>query len=57
MIGVPELGGDEDIFAGDSSGGESGLESVTYLALVAVAFGAIEVTESGCERVSGGGDG
>ena len=57
MIGVPQFGGHENVFACDFATGESCLQGVADLALVAVAFRTIEVPESGFECVAGGRDG
>ncbi len=59
MIGVPEFCGDEDVCAGDGvcCCGEAVVEGNADFALVAVAFGAVEMTEAGGEGVAGGGDG
>jgi hypothetical protein len=53
MIRVPQLGGDENVRAREASGGKSRLQRAAYLALVPVSFRAIEVAESGFERVAG----
>jgi hypothetical protein len=55
VIGVPQLCGDENVFARNPSRGESCLQCAANLALVAVSFRAIEVAESSFEGVSGGG--
>jgi hypothetical protein len=59
VIGVPKFCGDEDVLAGDGlrGGGEAVVEGYADFALVAIAFGAIEMTEAGGEGVAGGGDG
>src|ERR1700756_2739582 len=54
MIGIPQLCSDENVFARDPSRGKSCLQCAANLALVAVSFRAIEVTESGFQCVSGG---
>src|ERR1700760_4358752 len=54
MIGVPQLGGDEDLLARDSSSCNSRLQRLAYLPLVAVSLRAIEVSKSGFQRISGG---
>src|SRR5580704_17710342 len=53
VIGVPQLCGDENVFARDPSRREPCLQGCANLALVAVSFRAIEVAESGVEGVSG----
>ena len=57
VIGVPELGGDEDFFALCCSCGVCGLHGVADGFFIAVAFGAIEMAEadveSGLSRLSG----
>src|ERR1700735_535469 len=51
VIGVPQLCGDENVFARDISGGSSRLQRLAYFALVPVSFRAIEVSKSGFQRV------
>ena len=53
VIGVPQLCGDENIFASDPSRGKSCLQRPAYFALVPVSFRAIEVSKSGFQCVSG----
>jgi hypothetical protein len=53
VIGVPQLCGDENVFARDVSSGESCLQRRAYLALVPVSFRAIKVSKSGFQCVSG----
>jgi hypothetical protein len=53
MIGVPQLCGNENVFACDPSSGESNLQRLAYLALVPVSLRAIEVSKSSFQRVSG----
>src|SRR5215469_14516466 len=55
MIGVPQLGGNEDVFARDSSSGKPSLQRFTHLALVPVSLRTIEVSKSGFQCVSGRG--
>src|SRR5262249_11150281 len=55
MIGIPELRGDEDIFAGESSGGDLRLQRLAHLAFVSIAFRAIEMAKADLQRVRGGG--
>jgi hypothetical protein len=55
VIGVPQLCGDENIFASDPSTGKSCLQRCAYLALVSVSFRAIEMSKSGFQCVSGRG--
>ncbi len=56
MIGVPELCGDEDFFTRKTGCGEAFAEGLADFALIAVAFGAVEVTEASAEGIAGGGD-
>src|ERR1700678_193138 len=53
MIRVPQLRGDKDFLACDSPSGKTFLQRLAYLALVPVAFRAIEVSKPGGQRVSG----
>jgi hypothetical protein len=53
MIGVPQLCGDKDILARDSSSGKSRVQRLAYFTLVPVSFRTIEVSKSGFQRVSG----
>jgi hypothetical protein len=53
VIGVPQLCGDENIFARDVPCGKSCLQRPAYLALVSVSFRAIKVSKSGFQCVSG----
>jgi hypothetical protein len=55
VIGVPQLRGDENVFARDPYRGKSCLQRRANLALVAVSFRAIEVAESGFKCISRGG--
>ena len=57
VVGVPDFCGDENVFAREAGGGEAFAEGLADFALVAVAFGAVEVAEAGDEGVAGGGDG
>jgi hypothetical protein len=54
VIGVPNLRRHEQLVPGDVSAGESGPQSFADLPLVPVTLGAIEVPESGLQRVAGG---
>jgi hypothetical protein len=51
MIRVPQLGSNKDVFAGNASGDESGLQRLTHLAFVPVTFRTVEVPESGFQRI------
>jgi hypothetical protein len=53
VIGVPQLCGDENFFARNVFSSESCLQRAAYFALVPVALGAIEVSKSGLQRISG----
>jgi hypothetical protein len=53
VIGVPQLCGNKNVFARDSSRGKSRLQRRANLALVPVSFRAIEVSKSGFQCVSG----
>jgi hypothetical protein len=55
MVGVPQLRGNENVFARDPISGKSCLQRVAHLALVPVSFRAIEVSKSGVQRISGRG--
>ena len=55
VIGIPQFGGDENIFTREFSGSQAGLQRGADFEFVAIALGAIEVAKSGGERVSGGG--
>jgi hypothetical protein len=57
MIGVPQLCGNKDVFAGNPSGGKSCLQRLAHLTLVPVSFRTIEVPKSGFQCVSGSTDG
>ncbi len=57
MIGVPQLCGNENIFARDPCSGKSCLQRLAYLALISVSLCTIEVSKSGRERISGRGSG
>jgi hypothetical protein len=46
MVGVPELGGDEQVLSYHRSRGQGFVERGTHRFLIAIAFGAIEVSES-----------
>src|SRR5215469_16653385 len=52
VIGVPQLCGNKNVFAGDTYGGESFPQRPAYLALIPVSFRAIKVLKSGFQRVS-----
>ena len=53
VIGVPQLCGNENVFARDVCSGKPCLQRLAYLALVAVTFRAIEVAKSGFQRGCG----
>ena len=53
MIGVPQLCGNENVFARDTPSGKSCLQRLAYLALIPVSLRTIEVSKSGVQRVSG----
>jgi hypothetical protein len=53
MIVVPQLGGNKEVLARDSSSGKPCVQRPAYLALVPVPFRAIEVSKSGFQCVSG----
>ena len=53
MIAVPQLGGDKDLFAGNSAGGKAGLQRFAYLTLIPISFRTIEVSKASFQRVSG----
>jgi hypothetical protein len=53
MIGVPQLSGNENVFACDPCGSKSHLQRLAHLALVAVSFRTIEMSKSGFQCVSG----
>jgi hypothetical protein len=57
MIGVPQLGGHEDVFACDPCGRKPCLQRFADLALVPVSLGAIEVSIAGFQRFSGSAEG
>src|SRR5580704_4649989 len=52
VIGVPQLCGDENVFARGFSSGKSCLQRPAYFALVSVSFRAIEMSKSGFQCVS-----
>src|ERR1700722_9982117 len=56
VIGVPQLGGDKEIFALNRSGDQARVEYLAYLAFVAISFGTVEVAKSGFQCVSGRAD-
>jgi hypothetical protein len=56
MIGVPQLGSNEDVCPRNPSSGHASLQRLAHLALVPVSFRAIEVSKSGFQRVSGSAD-
>src|SRR5947209_18456003 len=53
MVGVPQLRGNENIFARDPPSDESYLQGLAYLALVPVALCTIEVSKSRFQRACG----
>src|SRR5260221_7596177 len=55
VIGVPQLRGNKNVFARDPASGKPRLQRPANLALVPVAFRAIEVSKSGIQCVSGRG--
>jgi hypothetical protein len=53
MIGVPQFCGHKDVFARDSSSSKPYPQGLAHLTLVPISLGAIEVSISGFQRVSG----
>src|SRR5271166_7091175 len=53
VIGIPQLGGNKNVFARAPLIGKSCLQRPAYLALVPVSFRAIEVSKSGFQCFSG----
>jgi hypothetical protein len=53
MIGIPQLRGDEYIFAGDCASCELCLQCLTHLPLIAISFCTIKVTKSNSQSVGG----
>ena len=53
MIGIPQLCGDKDILPRDSAGCESCLQCLTYLSLIPIPLGTIEVSKSGFQGAPG----
>src|SRR5690242_6182129 len=50
VIRVPQLGGDEEVFAHERPGTDVFLDCFAYLFFIAVPFGTVEMTESNLER-------
>jgi hypothetical protein len=53
MIGVPQLCGNKDVFTCNFPSGETCLQRLSHLTLVAVSLRTIEVSESSFQRISG----
>jgi hypothetical protein len=56
MIGVPQLCGNKNVVALNSSSGKSCLQRFAHLKLIPVSFRTIEVSKSNLERFSGSTD-
>jgi hypothetical protein len=52
MTGVPQLCGNENVFTGNPSSGESCLQRLAHLTLVPISFRTLEVSKSSFQRVS-----
>src|SRR5882672_1931297 len=53
MVGVPQLRGDKEILPRDCAGRESCLQRFTYLSLIPISLGTIEVSKSGFQGAPG----